>query len=167
MNNLGENKQNIVVKDTKKGSCESSSLIQICDGFNEIVSTLSTFRSQITLLQNQIKGLEKTTKKQIKTMEKELSKRKIRGKREPGGFARPTKISEGLCEFLEKPVGSEVARTEVTQYIVKYIKNNDLQNPKNRKEICADEKLKKLLDLKGDEELNYFNLQTHMNKHFI
>ena len=78
-----------------------------------------------------------------------------------------TQISKDLCKFMGKEEGAEVARTEVTQYIIKYIKDGDLQWKENRKIIKPDQKLKKLLGVNKNEEVNYFNLQKYMNKHFI
>ncbi len=58
------------------------------------------------------------------------------------------------------------ARTTVTQRIIKYITENKLQNPNNRKIIIPDKKLKDLLNLSDTDELTYFNLQKYMNQHF-
>ena len=66
---------------------------------------------------------------------------------------------------MSKDEGTEVARTEVTQFIIKYISENKLQNPENRKIIVPDEPLSELLGIKDNEEVNYFN-QKFMNKHF-
>ena len=68
---------------------------------------------------------------------------------------------------MGKERGSEVARTEVTQYIIQYIKDNHLVNKDNKKLLEPDEKLKKLLDVKENDEVTYFNIQRLMNKHFI
>ena len=69
---------------------------------------------------------------------------------------------------MELEKGSKVARTQVTQYLSTYIKDNNLINPENKKIIVPDAKLSKLL---GDDiidiELTYFNIQTFMNKHFL
>lgn len=143
-----------------------ASVQQFASQFEGVLSTLTAFRSQITMLQNQIRGLEKQVKKQIKTLAKEAKKNKQKGNRKPSGFAVPSKISPELCEFMQKPSGSEVARTEVTQFIISYIKDNNLPCATNRKIIKPDEALKKLLG-NGDNELTYFNLQRYMNKHFI
>ena len=67
---------------------------------------------------------------------------------------------------MDKPNGSEVARTEVTQFIISYIKTNDLQWQENRKIIKPDKALKSLLG-NGNDEVTYFNLQRYMNKHFL
>ena len=78
------------------------------------------------------------------------------------GFAKPTKISSELCKFMGKEEGTEIARTDVTKYIIAYIKENKLGQSKN---IKPDEKLQKLLGIK--EEITYFNIQKYMNKHLI
>ena len=59
-----------------------------------------------------------------------------------------------------------MARTEVTQQLIQYIKDNNLQNNENRKIIKPDEKLTALLNIDNELELTYFNLQSFMNKHF-
>ena len=46
--------------------------------FSSILSTLSSFRTQITMLQNQIRGLEKTVSREMKRQQKEVAKGKIR-----------------------------------------------------------------------------------------
>ena len=135
--------------------------------FDEILKTLTNFRGQLTSLQTQIKTAEKATKKHVKQLQKELHKRKKKGNRKPSGFARPTKISTKLCTFMDKPVGTEIARTEVTQNLISYIKKNNLQQVKNKRLINPDIKLKTLLGLSEKDELNYFNLQSYMNQHFI
>ena len=145
----------------------SEVLEELTLGFHDIVTSLTNFRCAITQLQNQIRTLEKTSKKHIKTMERELSKRKVKGKREPSGFAKPTKISDELCDFMNEKYGKEMARTDVTKYIIHYIRKNDLQGKENRKVIHPDNKLRTLLGLNEEDELTYFNLQGYMNKHFI
>ena len=143
---------------------ENSNLI---DQFSGIMTTISLLKTQISGLQSQIKGLEKGVKKEVKSLKKEASKTKTRGNRKPSGFAKPSKISDELCKFMNKNNGTKVARTEVTQYLIGYIKENDLQFSKNRKVINPDGALKKLLGVEDDDELTYFNLQKYMNQHFL
>ena len=151
----------------KKQQKMSTNLANIITQFDTLFNTISTFRGQLTLMQQQLKLIEKSSKKHIKQLERELNKRKPKGNRKPSGFAKPTKISERLCTFMDKPNGSELARTEVTQYLITYIKNNELQNKENKRIICPDNKLKILLGIDDTDELNYFNLQSYMNQHFI
>ena len=139
----------------------------VYEGFTDVLSTLSTFRSQITVLQNQIRSLEKTVKKNMKTLQREAKKNRNKGNRKPSGFAVPTPISNELCDFMKRPRGSKVARTEVTQYIIRYIKENDLQYQQNRKIIKPNKALRSLLASKAKDEVTYFNLQRYMNRHFV
>jgi chromatin remodeling complex protein RSC6 len=80
-------------------------------------------------------------------------------------------VTKELCEFMNRPEGTEIARTEVTKSLSQYIKTNNLQekgaNSKNK--INPDDKLKTLLGLSNDEteNLTYFTIQKYMNKHFI
>lgn len=140
---------------------------EIKDQFSGVLSSLSAFRQQITMLQNEIRGLEKHVNKQMKTLIREARKNKNKGNRKPSGFAVPSSISNELCEFMGKPTGTKVARTEVTQYIIDYINKNDLQKSDNRKFIDPDDKLSTLLDVKEGDEVTYFNIQRYMNKHFV
>ena len=138
----------------------------VYEGFQDVLSTLSNFRSQITMLQNQIRSLEKTVKKNMKTLQREAKKNRNKGNRKPSGFAVPTAISNELCDFMKRPRGSKVARTEVTQYIIRYIKEHDLQYQLNRKIIKPNKALRSLLASKAKDEVTYFNIQRYMNRHF-
>ena len=138
------------------------------NNFDEILNTLSSFKSQITMLSNQVRALQKNVNKQMRVLEREAKKNRLKGNRKPSGFAVPSKISNQLCNFMKKPEGSEAARTEVTRYIIQYIKENNLQNPNNKKEINPDKALGSLLGYKNSSKdtVTYFNIQRYMNKHF-
>ena len=140
---------------------------EIKGGFSGLLSTLAAFRSQITMLQNQVRTLEKGVNKKVKGLNREANKNKNRGNRKPSGFAVPTSVTPELCEFMGKPEGTLMARTEVTQYIIGYIREHELQDAKNKKFISPDNKLNKLLDAKDGDEITYFTIQRYMNKHFI
>lgn len=147
---------------------EKESLDPISESFQGVITSLATFKSQITSLQQQLRCLEKNINRELSASRKEDEKRKMRkAKRKASGFAKPGNISSELSSFMSKNEGELVARTEVTKYIIGYIKENGLQNPENRKIILPNEELKKLLSVNKDEEVTYFNLQKHMNHHFV
>ena len=141
--------------------------------FTMLKDNLTLFKMQINMMQQQLKNLEKNIKKDFKNNKKENDKKSEKKKagRLPSGFAKPTKVTKELCAFLEKPEGTELARTEVTKMLVTYIQTHNLidqaEDAKNK--IIPDEKLKNLLGLSENEEkdLNYFNIQKYMNKHFF
>ena len=113
------------------------------------------------------RALEKKQARELKVAQKQNSKRKRKnGNRAPSGFVKPTRISDELAKFLDKPSGSEMARTEVTRDINKYIRTHNLQDKENGRKIIPDAKLAALLKLKKNDELTYFNLQRYMSPHF-
>ncbi len=64
---------------------------------------------------------------------------------------------------LAAVIGSEpLPRTEVTKKIWEYIKKHDLQDPANRRNINADEKLKPLF---GKSQVSMFELTKIVNGH--
>lgn len=93
--------------------------------------------------------------------------RPISTHRVPSGFVTPTKISDELAKFLGKPVGTEMAGTDVSRLINGYIRANKLQDAQNGRVINPDAKFRSLLRLGKNDELTYFNLQKYMKHHFI
>ncbi len=155
---------NYVLKDDQEVEAKDP----VFEQFDGILTSLTTFKSQITALQQQLRGLEKVVNRELTASRKALEKKRQRkANRKPSGFAKPSPISNELSAFMSKESGVEVARTEVTKFIIDYIKTNDLQNPQNRKEIVPNKTLKKLLHVKDGDEVTYFNLQKLMNRHFV
>ena len=135
--------------------------------FNNLINGLQTVKIQINALQHSVKQIEKTIKKNMKGLKKEVIKHKPKGNRKPSGFATPSKVTKELCEFMNKEDGTEIARTEVTKALVAYIKSHKLENTTNSQIITPDTKLKYLLGVCDGDELTYFNIQKYMNKHFV
>jgi upstream activation factor subunit UAF30 len=138
--------------------------------FENLISQLNLIKNQINGFQQNIRNIEKSVKKQIKSLKKEVVKTKVKnkGNRQPSGFAKPSKVTKELCEFMNKAEGTEIARTDVTRSLVAYIKENKLENTENSRVISPDDKLKILLGIEDQKkELTYFNIQKYMNKHFI
>jgi upstream activation factor subunit UAF30 len=133
----------------------------------EFLSKLNQISSLIGSLKTEYRTLEKKWLRELKTAQKTSSKKKRKsGNRAPSGFVKPTRISDELAKFLEKPTGSEMARTDVTREINKYIRSQNLQDKENGRKINPDSKLQSLLKLKKTDELTYFNLQRYMSPHF-
>lgn len=74
-------------------------------------------------------------------------------------FMKPLKPSATLAAVI----GSEpLPRTEVTKKIWEYIKKHDLQDPKNRRNINADDKLRPLF---GKDQVSMFELTKLVSAH--
>ncbi len=139
---------------------------EVSDGFSEFISKFQTLMSQFSNLKSELKVLERKTTKQLKVVQKINNKKKRKGLRPPSGFVKPSPISDELASFLGKEKGVEMARTDVTREINKYIRANNLQDKDNGRKINPDDKLRVLLKITDDVNLTYFNLQRYMGPHF-
>ena len=138
----------------------------ITDNFTEFIAKFQTMLSQFSSLKTELKTIERKTVKQLKIVQKLNNKKKRKGTRAPSGFVKPSLISDELATFLGKDLGSEMARTDVTREINKYIRANSLQDKDNGRKINADAPLKALLKIDDEVALTYFNLQRYMGPHF-
>ena len=133
----------------------------------EFSAKLNQLSTMIASLKSEYKTMEKHWAKELKVAQKASSKKKRKtGNRAPSGFVKPTRISDELAKFLDKPSGTEMARTDVTRNINVYIRAHNLQDKDNGRKINPDSKLQSLLKLKKTDELTYFNLQRYMSPHF-
>ena len=154
---------------------------------NEILNTLineskemvTSTKKMVLLLKNVCKVYDKSLKTLHKTTRKN-KKRDLSSKpRLPSGFAKPTQISDTLCDFYGVSHGTLVSRTDITKSITEHIKKEDLQVADNRRRFIPDNKLQKILspldtvrkDKKGVTDIEkgytYFNLQRYISEQFI
>tara|TARA_E500000178_G_C16842390_1_gene671177 strand:- start:367 stop:810 length:444 start_codon:yes stop_codon:yes gene_type:complete len=136
---------------------------EINNEFNIIKDELCEYKLRITKLINTVKQLDSKISKNIKKLNTDTEKKTYK---KPSGFAKPTNISKELSIFMNKKDGEKAARTEVTQYIINYIKEKQLQNKNNKQEIILDDNLGNLLNC-GTTTVTYFTIQKYMNQHFI
>lgn len=160
----------VEVSATVTETTEVTPLQQIDQGFTSLNSKLAEFKALYASINTDLRALQKNIQRYMKDSSKRNRRNKSadpnRPKRPPSGFAKPALISNALCNFLGKPEGTEMARTEVTKHLTQYIKTNSLQDQENRRKIVPDAALKKLLNVKDSDEVTYFNLQKYMKVHF-
>jgi upstream activation factor subunit UAF30 len=133
----------------------------------EFSAKLNQLGALVASLKSEYKSMERQWTKDLKAAQKASKKGKRKtGNRQPSGFVKPTRISDELAKFLDKPAGTEMARTDVTRNINVYIRAHNLQDKENGRKINPDAKLQSLLKLKKTDELTYFNLQRYMSPHF-
>lgn len=137
----------------------------ITEQFSVLLETLVSVKTSISGLQSQVRVIERNINRRQRKVERERKKKRKKSKK-LSGFAVPTEISDELCDFMKKDKNQLVARTEVTRYIIKYVKDNNLQNKENGQIINPDDDLKKLLNVGENDKLTYFNIQKFMNRHF-
>ena len=121
------------------------------------------------------------TKKVEKQFNKNSSPKKKR-KSTTSGFDKPIVLTSAAKTFITKSCKGEVTETlsrrDVNKYIHAYIKDNNLQNPENRREIKPDNHLKKILSelskeknkngtIDAEQGYTYFNLQKYIKHIFV
>jgi len=106
------------------------------------------------------KAAPKATKKAAPKATKKAAAPKAKTARKPNAaFMKALTPSATLAEIVgNKPL----PRTQVVSKIWDYIKKHNLQNPKNKRNIIADEKLAKLF---GKKEVTMFELAGIVGKH--
>ncbi len=75
-------------------------------------------------------------------------------------FMKPMTISDDLAEVVGK---GPMPRSEVVKKLWEYIKKHDLQDPKNKRDILGDDKLKKVFG--GKDRVNMFEMTKLVSKH--
>ena len=146
------------------------------------------FSALLSLVDEQTKShssFMKTVNSELKSLQKELQKDQSKSRKKPkkepeldengevvkrkNVFDVPVQIGEDLCVFLGLEKGQMYSRQFITNSITKYVKDNDLQNPENRRYILLDttdagRKLGTLLN--PDQPLTFFNMQRYLKPHY-
>ncbi len=76
-----------------------------------------------------------------------------------GGLSRPVTPSADLAAITGK---DPLPRSQVVSKMWDYIRTNKLQNPENKREILADDKLKKVF---GTDKCSMFEMNKHLSRH--
>lgn len=76
------------------------------------------------------------------------------------GFMKPMTLSADLEAVVGK---GPMPRSEVVKKLWVYIKERDLQDPANKRNINADENLKKIFD--GKDQVNMFEMTKLVSAH--
>ena len=109
------------------------------------------------------KAAKKAAKKAPKKKAAKKKAAKKKGKRKPNAaFMRAMTPDDALAAV----VGSKpIPRTEITKKIWAYIKRKGLQDKVNRRQINADDKLKKVFN--GKKSVSMFEMTKFVNKHLV
>jgi chromatin remodeling complex protein RSC6 len=76
-----------------------------------------------------------------------------------GGIAKPVTPSPELAAIVGN---GPLPRSEIVSKMWDHIKKNNLQNPANKREILADDKLEKIF---GTKKVTMFEMNKHISKH--
>lgn len=81
------------------------------------------------------------------------------GRKAGGGLARPVQPSPELAAITGS---APLPRSEVVSKVWDHIRKNNLQNPANKREILADDKLKKVF---GRDSCTMFEMNKYLSNH--
>ncbi len=79
--------------------------------------------------------------------------------KKPNALQKPLQPSKALAAVVGS---SPLPRGEVVSKVWEYIKKNNLQNPENRREILADDKLEPVF---GKKKVTMFEMNKHLAQH--
>jgi hypothetical protein len=113
-------------------------LTQSRNNKNRVVM-VKTWRNML----NDVKKLKTTSLKNMKNPKKRNSE---------SGFMKPQEITQQMADFAGWDASELKSRVDATKHIYAYIKEKDLQNPENRREIHLDDTLKTLLKFDANKE---------------
>ncbi|KAK4795351.1 hypothetical protein SAY86_013345 [Trapa natans] len=82
--------------------------------------------------------------------------------KQPSGIMKPRPVSPEMQDIVGV---REIARTQALKQIWAYIKENNLQDPQNKKVIICDEKLKKIFG--GKDQVGFLEIAGLISPHFL
>jgi len=134
--------------------------------FNTLMDTTKSLSARMKVLQKEVNKSarsKRARKSPVTSDDPDAPKR-------PSALQKPVAISNELCKFLGFEPDTEHSRQEVTATINSYIKDNNLQNPENRRFILlegsdAAARLKTLLR-DPDQPVTFFNIQRYLKPHY-
>jgi upstream activation factor subunit UAF30 len=77
-----------------------------------------------------------------------------------GGLTAPKEISDDLAAFLGK--GKIMSRTEIVKMLWVYVREHDLQDPENKREIILDKAMKNVF---GCKQFSMFTMNKYISAH--
>ncbi|KAK6253589.1 hypothetical protein QUC31_015309 [Theobroma cacao] len=93
----------------------------------------------------------------------EPKQKEKRQKKGASGFLAPLPLSDALVNFFGTGENA-LSRADVVKRMWEYIKQNDLQDPSDKRRILCDDKLKELLEV---DSFNGFTIPKLLTTHFI
>ncbi|KAJ6682039.1 SWI/SNF-RELATED MATRIX-ASSOCIATED ACTIN-DEPENDENT REGULATOR OF CHROMATIN SUBFAMILY D [Salix koriyanagi] len=106
---------------------------------------------------------EKQHKREWEEEEDESNKKEKKQKRGNSGFLAPLQLSDALIKFLGTGE-STLSRSDVVKRMWEYIKQNNLQDPSDKRRVLCDLKLKELLDI---DSFTGFTVPKLISAHFL
>ena len=150
----------------------------ILEEFDQLLEKVNVEIENLRNSSGKVKGVKflRSLKKNLETLRSRSSRvmKSSKPKRVTNtnsGFHKKVPVSKDFAKFAGWDPSEKYSRVDVTRYICDYIRQHDLQNPDNRREILVenDRKLNKLLKYDENAEgkkLTYPGIQKCLKNHF-
>lgn len=147
--------------------------------FDELVASIDEEITKLRENASKSKGVKflRTVNKRVKALKNHAlrisrQKQTTRRNNTNSGFLKPVQISKSLADFTGWDKNVPRSRVDVTKFICNYIKDKNLQDPSDKRQIRVndDQPLRKLLNYDSTKEkkpLTYYSLQTFLKSHFL
>jgi chromatin remodeling complex protein RSC6 len=153
----------------------------VVSSFDEVIQMVETEIASLRDSSTKAKGVKflRSLNKRLKTLKTQVSRIKQRSSTKAvstaisntnSGFLKPVKISSDMAKFTGWNPDDLKSRVDVTKFLCNYIRENNLQNPSDKRQIVPDAKLSKLIKYdskKESEPLRYYSLQKFLKPHFM
>ncbi|XP_052195267.1 upstream activation factor subunit spp27-like isoform X2 [Diospyros lotus] len=154
------NRRNIVCDDTLRSlfGVDRINMFQMNKALSKHIWPLGTDDVSVKPTQR-----EKQRKQEREEASDEPKRKEKRQKGGNSGFLAPLPLSDSLVKFLGTGE-SALPRSDVVKRIWEYIKQNNLQDPSDKRRILCDEKLRELFDV---DSFHGFTVSKLLTTHFI
>ena len=73
-------------------------------------------------------------------------------------------VPSSVTKLLSLPDNIKLSRSAIVKHMYKYIEDNNLREVNDTRTINPNKELKELFNLNDDEQLSFYNIQTHIKK---
>jgi len=178
--------EDVVVDENDENSSDKKKRVvptreSVVSSFDEVIQMVETEIASLRDSSTKAKGVKflRSLNKRLKTLKTQVSRIKQRSSAKAvstatnntnSGFLKPVKISSDMAKFTGWNPDDLKSRVDVTKFLCNYIRENNLQNPTDKRQIVPDAKLSKLIKYdskKESEPLRYYSLQKFLKPHFM
>jgi hypothetical protein len=137
------------------------------DSFDDVQKAIADVDRELLSLNRRRVQLNKIAQKKYVQLSKQNKKRN-RGdksvKRTSSGFNKPAHVPQAFCDYLKLDPSVQLPRTNITALLYKSIKDNNLLNSADKREVLATPELRSLLRMNDGENLRFENFQHYVSR---
>jgi len=136
--------------------------------FDDVQQAISNLDKELVSLNRRRTQLNKIAQKKYVQLSRQHKKRsKGDGKatkRSVSGFNKPAHVPAAFCAYLGLNPSEQLPRTNITALLYKSIKDNNLLNPEDKRQVQATPALRTLLKMEEGENLRFENFQHYVSR---